>query len=137
MLFQIALIAFAAFAISKAWKQFRLRKVSKHWFYVFTLFWTVVAVVALTPKTTDVLARIAGVGRGADLLVYSSIVVLFYVVYRLMVRQHQLTSDITELVRQAAIEQARIPQRVVANKAVAVPQTVASGVSSQPVIEKP
>jgi small membrane protein len=127
MLFQIVLIAFAAFAIEKSWKQFRARKVSKHWFYVMALFWSVVAIVALTPKTTDVLARIFGVGRGADLLMYSSIVILFYVVHRLMVRQHQLTTEITELVRQAAIENAKIPKRsVTASPDLATTATVTS-----------
>jgi hypothetical protein len=111
MLFQIALVAFAVFAISKTWKQFQARKVSKHWFYVSVLFWVVVATVAITPQTTDILAQVVGVGRGADLLVYVSTVALFYVVHRLMVRQHQLTMEITELVRQAAIDRAQIQRR--------------------------
>lgn len=106
MVFQIALVAFSLFAIAKTWKQYRARKVSKYWLLVFCLFWTVVAVVAITPQTTDVVAKYVGVGRGADLLVYVGVVVLFYIVHRLMLKQQQLSDEMTELVRQVAIERA-------------------------------
>jgi len=106
MVFQIALVAFAAFAILKTWKQYRARKVSKYWFFVLCVFWIGVAVVAITPDTTGIIAEAVGVGRGADLLVYIGVVVLFYVVHRLLLKQQQLSDEITELVRQAAIERA-------------------------------
>lgn len=104
MLYQIALICFAAFAIIRTWQQYRRRKVSKYWFLIFGLFWAVVAFVAVAPQTTDVVAHLVGVGRGADLSVYTGVVVLFYVVHRLMLKQQQLSDEITELVRKLAIE---------------------------------
>lgn len=110
MVFQIALVAFAIFAIFKTWKQYSARKVSKYWFFVFGLFWLVVAIVAITPQTTDIIAERVGVGRGADLLVYIGVVVLFYIVHRLMLKQQQLSDEMTELVRQAAIERADKPK---------------------------
>lgn len=106
MIYQILLVAFAAFAIFKTWKQYRLRKVSKYWLVAFGCFWLVVAGVAISPDTTDVLAHLVGIGRGADLLVYSGVVVLFYSSHRLMLKQQQLSDEMTELVRQVAIEQA-------------------------------
>ena len=106
MVFQIALVAFAVFAIFKTWKQYRARKVSKYWLLVFGLFWIVVAVVAITPQTTDIIAAEVGVGRGADLLVYVGVVVLFYIVHRLILKQQQLSDEMTELVRQTAIDRA-------------------------------
>lgn len=108
MLFQIALVSFAAFAIYKTWKQFSARKISKYWFSVAVLFWVVVAVVAIIPDATNILADYVGVGRGADLVVYTGLVALFYISHRLMLRQHQLSDELTELVRQIAIEQARV-----------------------------
>lgn len=104
MVFQIALIAFAIFAIAKTWKQYSARKISKYWLFVVGLFWIIVAIVAITPQTTDVIADFVGVGRGADLLVYIGIVVLFYMVHRLMLKQQQLSDEMTELVRRVAIE---------------------------------
>lgn len=106
MVFQIALVSFAVFAMFKTWKQYKQRKVSKYWLLTLGLFWTIVAIVAITPQTTDIVARYVGVGRGADLLVYIGVVTLFYLVHRLMLHQQQLSDDMTELVRQIAIERA-------------------------------
>jgi hypothetical protein len=110
MLFQIALILFALTAIYKTWRQYQFRQVSRHWLLVFGGFWLFVALVALTPQSTDIFANYVGVGRGADLLVYIAIVVLFYVVYRLLVRQQKMTEEITELVRRLALTSAQPPQ---------------------------
>ena len=107
MLFQIFLIAFALFAITRTIRQYKTKAVSKYWMIVFCAFWVVVAVVAITPQSTDVVARSVGVGRGADLLVYIAIVTLFYVVYRLVIRQQKLQEELTELVRHEAIEKVK------------------------------
>ena len=71
--------------------------------------WAVVVFVALMPQATDVLARIAGVERGADLVVYTAVVVLSYAVYRLMVRQQKLNEEVTELVRTIGIDRVTKP----------------------------
>ena len=71
--------------------------------------WVVVVFVALMPQATDVLARIAGVERGADLVVYTAVVVLSYAVYRLMVRQQKLNEEVTELVRTIGIDRVTKP----------------------------
>ncbi|MCR4312309.1 MAG: DUF2304 domain-containing protein [Candidatus Uhrbacteria bacterium] len=104
MLFKIFLVAFAIFAIVRTHGQYMKRQVSKYWFIAWTGLWAVVVFVALAPEATDILARVAGVERGADLLVYTAIVVLSYAVYRLMVRQQKLNEEITDLVRTIAIE---------------------------------
>ncbi len=109
MIFQIALVAFALYAILKTWKQYATRKVSRYWLLTFSGFWVVVAVVAITPQTTDILADKVGVGRGADLLVYVGLVGLVYIVHRLLLKQQQLSEDITELVRQIAIHRVDKP----------------------------
>ncbi|MFZ2681931.1 MAG: DUF2304 family protein [Patescibacteria group bacterium] len=110
MVFQIGLVIFATLASFKVWKQYQRKQVSKYWWLVLSAFWVLVAVVAITPQTTDILAKQVGVGRGADLLVYLAVVLLFYLVYRLLVEQQKLSAEITELVRQAAIDKATLPQ---------------------------
>ena len=71
--------------------------------------WIIVVFVALMPQATAVLARIAGVERGADLVVYTAVVVLSYAVYRLMVRQQKLNEEVTELVRTIGIDRVTKP----------------------------
>lgn len=107
MIFQIFLIAFALFAIIKTSRQYQSRKVSVYWFTVWTLFWVAVIAVAFAPQTTDVIAEYVGVEKGADLLVYSAIVILFYIVYRLLVRTEKQNRELTELVRKIAKMEAK------------------------------
>ncbi|MBU4315184.1 DUF2304 domain-containing protein [Patescibacteria group bacterium] len=106
MIFQILLIAFALFAITITTKQYRLRKVSLYWFISWTLLWTIVIVVALIPQATDPIAQLVGIERGADLLVYVAIVVLSYGLYRVLVRLEKVQKEITQVVRQVAINKA-------------------------------
>ncbi len=109
MLFTLFLVIFASLAIWRTRQQYVRRRVSKYWFAVWTAFWLLVVVVAVSPQTTDIIARIAGVGRGADLLVYIGVVVLSYAVYRLVVRQQKLEEDVTNLVRAIAINRVEKP----------------------------
>lgn len=109
MLFKLFLLAFAVFAIARTRHQYAKRQVSKYWFVMWTALWLLVVVVALVPQTTDAIASVAGVGRGADLLVYVAIVVLSYATFRMMVRQQKLSEEITELVRTIAIERHEKP----------------------------
>lgn len=104
MIFQIFLIAFSAYAIARSFKQYFHRQVSKYWVAVWSVLWLTVAAVALMPQATDRVAAFAGVGRGADLLVYLAVTLLLYAVLRLMVRQQKMSEEITELVRKIAID---------------------------------
>lgn len=103
-MFKFFLIAFALVAIYRTWKQYTKRQVSKYWFFMWAALWVAVIVVAITPQTTDVIAEVVGVERGADLLVYTAVVVLAYMVFRLTVRQQKLNEEITELVRKIAVD---------------------------------
>lgn len=104
MIFQLILIIFACFAIAKTSKQYRSQKVTVRWFVIWTLFWLVVIGVAITPESTDILANLVGVERGADLLVYIAVVVLSYAMYRVFVQLEKQNRELTELVRKIAID---------------------------------
>jgi len=107
MIFQILLIAFALFAIVKTTRQYKKDKVSVYWFVVWSIFWTLLIIAALVPQTTDLIAQTVGVERGADLLVYSAVVVLFYATYRIMIRIEKQHQELTDLVRKIAIMEAK------------------------------
>jgi len=56
------------------------------------------------PTALDVLGNVFGLQRGADLLVYSSIIFLIYFVLLLLRKLEHNKSDITQLVREIAIQ---------------------------------
>ncbi len=66
--------------------------------------WILVAVIGFWPGVTQRVADMVGIERGIDTVVYSSIVLLFYLMYRLYVKIEHLEQDITKVVRDSAIE---------------------------------
>mgnify|MGYP001561203442 CR=1 FL=1 len=64
-----------------------------------------VGYVALSPQTTDVIAKLVGVGRGADFIIYLSLIALFYLMFRLFGKIEDVEREITKLVRKLAIEE--------------------------------
>jgi hypothetical protein len=57
------------------------------------------------PDTTSLLAHLLGIGRGVDLIVYLSLLISFYLIFRLYVALARLEQAITALVRAIALEQ--------------------------------
>ena len=112
MIFQIVLVAFAAVAIFKTWQQYSKKEASKYWAIAFSLLWVVAIAVALVPNLANMVANLVGIGRGADVIVYSAIVILTYTVYRLMVAQQKLSAEMTSLVRAVAIDNAKKPENI-------------------------
>ena len=107
MIFKFTLILFALFALFKTYGQYKKQRVSAYWFTIWAGFWAIVIFVAFLPQTTDLIAEYVGVEKGADLIVYIAVVTLSYAVYRLMVGQEKSRQEITDLVRQIAILEAK------------------------------
>lgn len=100
---QILIVLFALFAIWRTIRQFRAGALTLLWLMVWVLFWIAVGGVTLMPQTTDVIATVLGVGRGVDVVIYLSIITLFYLVFRLFVKIEDLEREITQLVRTLAV----------------------------------
>ncbi|MBI4592271.1 DUF2304 family protein [Candidatus Uhrbacteria bacterium] len=102
---QILIIVFALFAVTRTVLQFTNGAVTRRWLLFWILFWMVAGIVAALPQTADAVARVVGVGRGADAVIYVSLVVIFYLIFRLYVKIEQVESEITRLVRKLAIDE--------------------------------
>ena len=59
----------------------------------------------LFPDLTSTLAHKLGVGRGADLVFYLSIVIFWFVILKLYARIRRLESTVTELIRKDALKE--------------------------------
>jgi hypothetical protein len=101
---QIIIVIFALFALSRAFLRFKDNKLTKTEFLFWTLIWLAVIVFAFTPRLTSWVSSLLGIGRGVDLIIYLSIIVLFYLIFRLYVKMESIRKDITLLVRKFAIE---------------------------------
>ncbi len=104
MLIQIFLSLFIIFALVKVGGRFKEREISHGSLFFWCVFWLVVAVVVWRPQFATETANLLGVGRGADLVLYISVAVLFYLVFRLTVKLEKIDRNITQIVRKSAIK---------------------------------
>ncbi|MFA5062109.1 MAG: DUF2304 domain-containing protein [Patescibacteria group bacterium] len=105
MLIQVFLIIFFIFAIIKVISRYQAGELSWRGLSVWVLFWLAAGVVVLLPNSAAYLAKLVGIGRGADLVVYVALTLLFFVIFRLMIKIEQMNRNITKLTRQNALEE--------------------------------
>jgi len=104
LIIQTLLIIFFLFALIKVigrWRAGDLTKIGLIWW---SLFWVVAAVVVLLPNSTAYFAKLVGIGRGADLVVYLSLAAIFFILFKLMIKIESLNKDITKLTRKMTLK---------------------------------
>jgi len=69
------------------------------------LLWSVGLILSVEPDNASYFAKILGIGRGVDLVIYIALIVLFYLQFRLMVRLEKNNRDITKLTREKTLEE--------------------------------
>ncbi len=104
---QIIVTIFVAFILFRLFLQKQKNKISLTAFLIWFLLWLIVLIVFWQPDTTSYIAAWLGIGRGADLAIYLSIVVIFYMLFRIFVRLNKIETEITKAVRDDAIKNVR------------------------------
>lgn len=111
MITQIILLIFLVFALTRVIMQLR----QKHITLTAFIFWGMVFVAAIIgvikPQVTSEIARILGIGRGADVVIYFSIVIVFYLIFRLTIIIEELRYDITKVLREIALKNVKTKKK--------------------------
>lgn len=105
MIIKLLIITFILFVILRTIGKYRNKDITFRESLIWILFWLIVAGATLMPQRTDVIANFLGVGRGADLLIYLSIIVLFFAVFKIIVRLEKIDRNFTEMVRHLALKE--------------------------------
>lgn len=100
---QILLLAFVIFAISRVYLRSKEKVLSSKATIFWLLIWGAALLGISLPATTTRLADFFGVGRGVDVIVYISLVLLFYLVFRIIVMIEDLRHEITAIVREIGL----------------------------------
>lgn len=108
---KIIVTLFVIFALTRVYLRYKDGSISNGALFIWGLLWLGIEVFIWWPKVSDTVAHSVGLGRGADALVYFSIVALFYGVFRLYVKMEFIEHEITSLVRQLAIGRNEIDQK--------------------------
>jgi hypothetical protein len=102
---QFLLLAFAVAALAKVIHSYKRRRMPPLDILFWGLTWLGTASIIIFPEATSSLAHLLGIGRGADLIMYLSQLVSFYLIFRLYVALARLEQTVTALVRAIALEQ--------------------------------
>ncbi len=103
---QLILLFFIVFALSRVVLRLRERVISIQAAVAWSLLWLGAFAGILAPQTTTKIAEYFGVGRGVDVIVYLSLALLFYLVFRIYVMIEDIRHEITEIIRTIALQNA-------------------------------
>ncbi|MBI2547984.1 DUF2304 family protein [Candidatus Woesearchaeota archaeon] len=101
---QIVSLLFVAFALSRTVLRWKDKQIGTRELMFWTIIWVGVLFVAFLPQLTSSFSLLLGVGRGVDLVIYLSIVLLFYLNFRIYVQIDNLERKMTKIVRSLSIE---------------------------------
>lgn len=103
MFIQTILSFFILFALSRVVLQVRQARLTVGGFFFWSGLFIFALVGVLDPSLTTFVARFLGIGRGADAVLYASIALLFYLIFRLSIALEDVRREISELVRKLAL----------------------------------
>lgn len=105
---QIILIPFVLFAISRVFLRAREGKLSLSEFVFWASIFATGAIGIYDPGFTNYVALALGIGRGVDVVIYTSIMLLFYLIFRLTIALENIRHEITKLVREMTLMEDRL-----------------------------
>lgn len=103
MVFQLVVSVCSIFVLLKAWKSYRKKNVRFTTFILWAVLWIGMIFVVWQPQLTDRVAGFLQVGRGADAVLYLSLLVIFYLFFRIFVALERVDQQLTTVVRELAI----------------------------------
>jgi len=103
LLFQVFYCFFFVFAVYSVIGKWKKSALSKAATFFWLLFWLGGLVVVLWPNFVQRLADELSIGRGSDLVVYISMIVVFYLIFRLHVQIEKQNRTITKLAKKMAL----------------------------------
>ncbi|MFH1072273.1 MAG: DUF2304 family protein [Nanoarchaeota archaeon] len=103
-LIQVLVLIFAVFALSRVILRMKSGNLSVREFIFWSLLWLLAILFFVFPDWTTSIALFFGIERGINLIVSVSIILLFYLIFRIYIKIESVEQEISEVVRQIAIE---------------------------------
>ena len=102
LIIQILIIVFIAFAFSRSILRLKDKEINIQEFIFWSTIWLVAIVIVLIPRITSLISEPLGVGRGIDVVIYLSIILTFYLIFRLYVKTEKINQELSKLIRELA-----------------------------------
>ena len=104
---QIFVVIFASFAWSRVFMRFKDHQMNLSAFFLWTIVWIGIVIATLVPNLSHAISNSVGIDRALDFFVYTSIILLLYLVFRLYVKIETSDHEITRLIRALAIDRVK------------------------------
>lgn len=104
LLIQIFLILFFLFALSRVVLRFKKGDLTIRGMFFWFVFWVLAGLVVIWPNSTFIVSRFVGITRGADLVIYVSLALLFFLIFKISIRQERMNKEITKIVRKETLK---------------------------------
>ena len=102
---QIIALIIIAFFLARLFWQKQKKQVNANEFIFWLIFWLFAATAIISLKWIDKLvASIGFSGSGIDILLYITVIILLYLIFKLRLRLVKIEKDITKIVRNIAIK---------------------------------
>lgn len=112
-LFQLFFFIFALAAIGVVSLRRRGNSLGVRGMIFWILFWVIASLVVLWPESTSIVAKRLGIGRGTDFILYSSVALIFFLLFRLNIKIENMNRDVTRIVRDKALKKVKNNNRTV------------------------
>lgn len=105
VLVQFLIIILIILTLVKTAANFKKNKISLPTFLFWLALWLIILVVAIFPQVTGFLANLLGVKRGVDVIIYFSVICIFFILFRIVIRLEKMKQEITEIVRHLSLKE--------------------------------
>ncbi|MDO8869898.1 MAG: DUF2304 family protein [Methanobacteriaceae archaeon] len=105
MIYQYLGVLIGILAVIIAIIRFRDGKTSSSMLIFWIVIWSLISLLSVFPETTTIFANLFGIGRGLDLILILGLIASYYLIFKLYTLIEKLEMEITELVRQIALNQ--------------------------------
>ncbi len=102
-LIQIIAVLFSIFAFSRVLIRFKHKEIVLGEFIFWSGVWCAIILGSIIPSVFESISYVIGIKRPIDIAIYVSVIVLFYLVFRLYVKSEKTQSQITALIREMAL----------------------------------
>lgn len=116
MYFQIIIAIFAIFALYRVIAQFLKHRITRNELFFWIIFWILVLAVGTFPSIINYIANIVGIGRGVDVAIYLSILIIFYLLFKVFVRLDRIDKDLTKIVRKISLSDSNKSEKNLTDK---------------------
>lgn len=113
---QIIVSVFVIFVVFRLFRKYRDNTLTISEFITWLFIWAALLIGFWLPETASYLAAIFGIGRGVDLAIYSAIIIIFYLIFRLYLKHDRQQKEITKLTRYLALLREELLQCLIENE---------------------